>query len=158
MNVYQNEFHFSSLSFGLNWWLWYYHLFFFLKQTPNYPDSGRCWEIVDKFKVSIFYTAPTLVRSLMRDDDKVKIYAIFRLWLKVNQHCIDGSNAKEVLICLKHLDCFRYLKHLLIFFRFQLILIVIVCDKSFSQIATSPWKCGWAHQSECMEVRTRIVF
>ena len=52
---------------------------FFLKQTPNYPDSGRCWEIVDKFKVSIFYTAPTLVRSLMRDDDKVKIYTIFRL-------------------------------------------------------------------------------
>ncbi|WZY89343.1 hypothetical protein YC2023_046078 [Brassica napus] len=39
--------------------------------TPNYPDSGRCWEIVDKFKVSIFYTAPTLVRSLMRDDDKI---------------------------------------------------------------------------------------
>lgn len=57
------------------------------EQTPNYPDSGRCWEIVDKYKVSIFYTAPTLVRSLMRDDDKVKIYAIFRLWLKVNQHC-----------------------------------------------------------------------
>ena len=94
----------------------------------------------------------------MRDDDKVKIYTIFRLWLKVNQHCIDASNAKEVLICLKHLDCFRYLKHLLIFFRFQLILIVIVCDKSFSQIATSPWKCGWAHQSECMEVGTLIVF
>lgn len=44
----------------------------FLKQTPNYPDSGRCWEIVDKYKISIFYTAPTLVRSLMRDDDKVR--------------------------------------------------------------------------------------
>ncbi|KAL0742183.1 hypothetical protein Bca4012_083696 [Brassica carinata] len=38
--------------------------------TPNYPDSGRCWEIVDKYKISILYTAPTLVRSLMRDDDK----------------------------------------------------------------------------------------
>ncbi|KAF2945083.1 hypothetical protein DAI22_02g191500 [Oryza sativa Japonica Group] len=35
--------------------------------TPNYPDSGRCWDIVDKYKVTIFYTAPTLVRSLMRD-------------------------------------------------------------------------------------------
>ncbi|KAL6003606.1 Acetyl-coenzyme A synthetase, cytoplasmic [Asimina triloba] len=35
--------------------------------APNYPDSGRCWDIVDKYKVSIFYTAPTLVRSLMRD-------------------------------------------------------------------------------------------
>ncbi|KAL1539933.1 Acetyl-coenzyme A synthetase, cytoplasmic, variant 2 [Salvia divinorum] len=28
--------------------------------APNYPDSGRCWDIVDKYKVSIFYTAPTL--------------------------------------------------------------------------------------------------
>ncbi|KAJ1279342.1 hypothetical protein BS78_04G148400 [Paspalum vaginatum] len=35
--------------------------------TPNYPDSGRCWDIVDKYNVTIFYTAPTLVRSLMRD-------------------------------------------------------------------------------------------
>ncbi|CAI0555760.1 unnamed protein product [Linum tenue] len=37
--------------------------------APNYPDPGRCWDIVDKFKVTIFYTAPTLVRSLMRDGD-----------------------------------------------------------------------------------------
>ncbi|EXB41426.1 Acetate--CoA ligase ACS [Morus notabilis] len=28
--------------------------------SPNYPDSGRCWDIVDKYKVTIFYTAPTL--------------------------------------------------------------------------------------------------
>ncbi|XP_059449350.1 acetyl-coenzyme A synthetase, chloroplastic/glyoxysomal [Corylus avellana] len=38
--------------------------------APNYPDSGRCWDIVDKYKVTIFYTAPTLVRSLMRDGDE----------------------------------------------------------------------------------------
>ncbi|KAL2552652.1 Acetyl-coenzyme A synthetase [Forsythia ovata] len=38
--------------------------------APNYPDSGRCWDIVDKYKVSIFYTAPTLVRSLMREGDE----------------------------------------------------------------------------------------
>ncbi|VFQ81021.1 unnamed protein product [Cuscuta campestris] len=38
--------------------------------VPNYPDSGRCWDIVDKYKVSIFYTAPTLVRSLMREGDE----------------------------------------------------------------------------------------
>ncbi|PWA76300.1 Acetyl-coenzyme A synthetase chloroplastic/glyoxysomal [Artemisia annua] len=30
--------------------------------VPNYPDPGRCWDIVDKYKVTIFYTAPTLVR------------------------------------------------------------------------------------------------
>lgn len=38
--------------------------------APNYPDVGRCWDIVDKYKVSIFYTAPTLVRSLMREGDE----------------------------------------------------------------------------------------
>ena len=32
--------------------------------VPNYPDPGRCWEIVDKFGVQVFYTAPTLIRSL----------------------------------------------------------------------------------------------
>ncbi|XP_055822429.1 acetyl-coenzyme A synthetase, chloroplastic/glyoxysomal-like isoform X2 [Solanum dulcamara] len=38
--------------------------------VPNYPDAGRCWDIVDKYKISIFYTAPTLVRSLMREGDE----------------------------------------------------------------------------------------
>ncbi|XP_042435180.1 acetyl-coenzyme A synthetase, chloroplastic/glyoxysomal-like [Zingiber officinale] len=38
--------------------------------APNYPDCGRCWDIVDKYKVTIFYTAPTLVRSLMREGDE----------------------------------------------------------------------------------------
>ncbi|RYR04600.1 hypothetical protein Ahy_B06g084373 isoform E [Arachis hypogaea] len=41
--------------------------------APNYPDAGRCWDIVDKYKVSIFYTAPTLVRSLMRDGEASEI-------------------------------------------------------------------------------------
>lgn len=43
-------------------------------QAPNYPDAGRCWDIVDKYKVSIFYTAPTLVRSLMREGDEVSLH------------------------------------------------------------------------------------
>jgi acetyl-CoA synthetase len=38
--------------------------------APNYPDAGRCWEIVDKYKVTIFYTAPTLLRSLMRSGEE----------------------------------------------------------------------------------------
>jgi acetyl-CoA synthetase len=33
--------------------------------VPTYPDSGRFWDIVDKFKVNILYTAPTAIRSLM---------------------------------------------------------------------------------------------
>ncbi|RYR54099.1 hypothetical protein Ahy_A06g029363 isoform G [Arachis hypogaea] len=46
-------------------------------KAPNYPDAGRCWDIVDKYKVSIFYTAPTLVRSLMRDGEAVRyLYAL----------------------------------------------------------------------------------
>ncbi|KAK4392815.1 Acetyl-coenzyme A synthetase, chloroplastic/glyoxysomal [Sesamum angolense] len=32
--------------------------------APTYPDPGRCWDIVDKYKVSIFYTAPTLITPL----------------------------------------------------------------------------------------------
>ena len=34
---------------------------------PNYPDSSRFWQVVDKHRVNIFYTAPTAIRSLMRD-------------------------------------------------------------------------------------------
>ncbi|KAJ9540400.1 hypothetical protein OSB04_026906 [Centaurea solstitialis] len=41
--------------------------------APNYPDPGRCWDIVDKYKVTLFYTAPTLVRSLMRDGNEARI-------------------------------------------------------------------------------------
>ncbi|NEV63580.1 acetate--CoA ligase [Thiorhodococcus minor] len=33
---------------------------------PNYPDMSRFWQVVDKHNVSIFYTAPTAIRSLMR--------------------------------------------------------------------------------------------
>ena len=34
---------------------------------PNYPDSSRWWQIVDKYKVNIFYTVPTAIRALMRE-------------------------------------------------------------------------------------------
>ena len=37
--------------------------------VPNYPDNSRFWQVVDKHKVSIFYTAPTAIRALMRDGD-----------------------------------------------------------------------------------------
>ena len=36
---------------------------------PTYPDFSRWWQIVDKFKVNIFYTAPTAIRALMREGD-----------------------------------------------------------------------------------------
>ena len=36
---------------------------------PTYPDTSRWWQIVDKFKVNIFYTAPTAIRALMREGD-----------------------------------------------------------------------------------------
>ena len=35
--------------------------------VPNYPDFSRFWQIVDKYKVNIFYTAPTAIRALMRE-------------------------------------------------------------------------------------------
>ena len=37
--------------------------------VPNYPDSSRWWQIIDKYKVNIFYTAPTAIRALMREGD-----------------------------------------------------------------------------------------
>ncbi len=35
--------------------------------VPNYPDNSRWWQIVDKYKVNTFYTAPTAIRALMRE-------------------------------------------------------------------------------------------
>jgi acetyl-CoA synthetase len=32
---------------------------------PTWPDAGRFWDVVDKYKVNILYTAPTAIRSLM---------------------------------------------------------------------------------------------
>jgi acetyl-CoA synthetase len=37
--------------------------------VPNYPDSSRFWQVCDKHKVNIFYTAPTALRALMREGD-----------------------------------------------------------------------------------------
>jgi acetyl-CoA synthetase len=37
--------------------------------VPNYPDHGRFWQVVDKHKVNIFYTAPTAIRALMREGE-----------------------------------------------------------------------------------------
>ena len=36
---------------------------------PNYPDASRFWQVCDKHKVNIFYTAPTAIRALMREGD-----------------------------------------------------------------------------------------
>ena len=38
--------------------------------VPNYPSVSRFWDVVDKHKVNIFYTAPTAVRALMRDGEE----------------------------------------------------------------------------------------
>ena len=37
--------------------------------VPTYPDASRFWQVVEKHKVSIFYTAPTAIRALMREGD-----------------------------------------------------------------------------------------
>jgi acetyl-CoA synthetase len=38
--------------------------------TPNYPDNDRFWAIVDKYKVTLFYTAPTAIRTFMKWGDE----------------------------------------------------------------------------------------
>lgn len=37
--------------------------------VPSYPDASRFWQVVDKHKVNIFYTAPTAIRALMREGE-----------------------------------------------------------------------------------------
>jgi acetyl-CoA synthetase len=37
--------------------------------VPTYPDASRCWQVIDKHKVEIFYTAPTAIRALMREGE-----------------------------------------------------------------------------------------
>jgi len=37
--------------------------------VPNWPTSSRCWEVIDKHGVEIFYTAPTAIRALMREGE-----------------------------------------------------------------------------------------
>lgn len=38
--------------------------------VPNYPDHSRLWEVIDAHQVNIFYTAPTAIRSLMREGNR----------------------------------------------------------------------------------------
>ncbi|WP_230123951.1 acetate--CoA ligase, partial [Pseudomonas sp. Bi70] len=37
--------------------------------VPNYPDTSRFWQVIDKHQVNIFYTAPTALRALMREGE-----------------------------------------------------------------------------------------
>jgi acetyl-CoA synthetase len=41
------------------------------ESVPTYPASDRFWQIVEKFKVNVFYTAPTVIRALMRDGEEL---------------------------------------------------------------------------------------
>ena len=38
--------------------------------VPNYPDASRFWQVVDKHQVTVFYTAPTAIRALMREGEE----------------------------------------------------------------------------------------
>jgi acetyl-CoA synthetase len=38
--------------------------------VPNYPDWSRFWQVIDKHQVNIFYTAPTAIRSMLREGDE----------------------------------------------------------------------------------------
>lgn len=51
-----------------------------MTQVPTYPDAGRCWQIVDKYKVSIFYTAPTAIRSMEKEGDRVSVDLVSSLF------------------------------------------------------------------------------
>jgi len=42
----------------------------FFEGIPNYPDASRFWQVVDKHNITIFYTAPTALRALMREGNE----------------------------------------------------------------------------------------
>jgi acetyl-CoA synthetase len=42
----------------------------FFEGVPNYPDASRFWQVVDKHDITVFYTAPTAIRALMREGDE----------------------------------------------------------------------------------------
>jgi len=44
---------------------------FMFESTPMYPDAGRYWDMVQRHKINVFYTAPTAIRSLMRFGDEI---------------------------------------------------------------------------------------
>ena len=41
------------------------------ESVPTYPQPDRFWQIIEKFKVSIFYTAPTAIRAIAREGERV---------------------------------------------------------------------------------------
>ncbi|MBW2280493.1 MAG: acetate--CoA ligase [Deltaproteobacteria bacterium] len=50
--------------------------------APNWPDEERFWRIIDKYKVTVFYTAPTAIRTFMKwGDDHIKKYSLASLRL-----------------------------------------------------------------------------
>jgi len=40
-----------------------------VRRSPNWPDEGRFWRLIEKYRVSIFYTAPTAIRSFVKWGD-----------------------------------------------------------------------------------------
>ena len=44
---------------------------FMYEGTPDYPHHGRFWELIEKHKISIFYTAPTAIRAFMKQGDDI---------------------------------------------------------------------------------------
>jgi acetyl-CoA synthetase len=44
---------------------------FVFESTPLYPDAGRYWDMVQRHRISLFYTAPTAIRSLVRFGDEI---------------------------------------------------------------------------------------
>ena len=55
---------------------------FMYEGAPNFPDVDRFWKLIDKYKINIFYTAPTAIRSFMKwGDEHVKKYSLKSLRL-----------------------------------------------------------------------------
>lgn len=106
--------------------------------VPSYPDVSRLWEIVDKYQVSHLYTAPTAIRSLMKEGDH-----------HVSKE--GGHRSHSNFSLLFHPGRERCISCFLMYH----LPVVIVGDRFFPQVAAPARQCGRAHQPRGLEVVSR---
>ena len=78
--------------------------------TPFYPENDRYWSIIDKYKVTQFYTAPTAIRSLMKfGDELVKKHSLSTLKVHFIHQYLLISKKRKGNKCLTYTESLHML-------------------------------------------------
>ena len=76
------------------------------ESVPNYPDSGRYWDMVDRLGITILYTAPTAIRALMKlGDDIPNAYDLSSLQLVISSGVMWSAEVKQGLLARGNFIC-----------------------------------------------------